>query len=609
METPQTPRKPLGFGKTVLAAFLGFLGANVVTSILGFVAFILFIASLTFLGGSSSSIEPGSVLKINMNTISEIATTDDWMNFLSTGQDRSPAVSLTQALSSIRKAKSDDRIRGIYLNVEGYEGGLASTNDLREALQDFRKSGKFIVAYADSYTQRGYYLSSVADQVILNPQGGVNLIGISSGTLMMHGALEKLGIKAEIFKVGTYKGAVEPYALDKLSEPNRQQISEYIHGLWNHILKGISSARRVSVDSLRSFADQGLAFGDATEAVRYRLVDTLAYRLDVEDLIAKRLGVKKPEDVHQVLLSDLIAEPDPAAISGANKEHRIAVIYAEGEITGGGLAESGITEALVRELRELRREGKAKAVVLRVNSPGGSAFLSDQLWHEVTELRKQAKVVVSMGDVAASGGYYMSAGADAIVASPVTLTGSIGIFGMLPDASVLAQRLGLSVDVVSTSPYASMESSNLMGFNLRALTDDERGLIQRQVERGYETFLARVGAGRHMSRAAVDSIAQGRVWLGEKAKSLGLVDELGGLETAIRLAAKLAGFGSDYVVDYGTSTRSFFDGYFAPVANRFTARLHNFLQSEQDRKLEEFMRLSYRYSGLQARLPYDYMPY
>ena len=610
MEEPLQPKKPLGFWKTVLASFVGFIAANILCSIFAFFLFIVIVVGALASGSTPTEIRDGSVLKIDLSSISEIVTTDELSSFIpGMGSDEKP-ISLSQVLASIRKAKADSRIRGIYLNVEGYSGGMASTADLREALKDFRSSGKFIISYADSYDQKAYYLSSVANKVILNPQGMVGLVGLASAPTFYRQALDKLGVKAHIFKVGTYKGAVEPFMLDKLSEPNREQISVYLNGLWDFMLREISASRSVPVDSLRAFADSGRAFGEAETFVRAHLVDTLAYRLDVEDLIAQRLDVASADDIPVVTLSDFLTEPDPLDKDRTDKDNVVKVLFAEGEITESPLSSDGITSDLARDLRALRDDPTAKAVVLRINSPGGSAFLSEQIWHEVRELSQSRTVVVSMGDVAASGGYYIASAADAIVASPVTLTGSIGIFGILPDASELGRKVGVSIDVVQTSPYADMSMSDPMAMLLRPLTPEKGQLIQMEVERGYKTFLSRVATGRDMSVEAVDSVGQGRVWLGAKAKELGLVDELGGLETAIRLAARLAGLHEGYSVDYGSTSTSFLDELFASkTADRFTARLRDFFMTDEEKKIREFFREGYRYTGILARLPYEYTSY
>lgn len=608
MDITPLPRKPLSFGKTVLAAFLGFLGAHVIACGLAIVFFFVLIAMMI---PSPSSRVPelasNSVLRIDLADLREIVTTDDWMQYLP-GKKGSQPVSLTQAIEGIRRAKASDKIKGIYLNVESLNAGLASIDELRNALFDFKKSGKFVYAYGDSYDQRAYYLATAADKIYINPEGSVSLVGLASSTVMMRQALDKLGIKAEVFKVGTYKGAVEPYILDQRSEPNKEQTRVYLEGVWEHMLQGIASARRISVESLQTFASMGRAFDEARELLRYRLVDSLVFRLDMEDIISRLLGVKSPKALHQVSLADLVAQPDERRPLRDAPE--ITVLYAEGDIMSGSSYGEGIGEQLAEDLKQVAEEGKAKALVLRINSPGGSAFLSEAIWHEMRRLKKKMPVVVSMGDLAASGGYYVASAADAIVASPMTLTGSIGIFGIIPDASALAQRLGLSMDVVKTSPYAGVLDASFFGFQLQGLSPEARSAVQRMVERGYRTFLSRVSEGRDMPVDSVDKVGQGRVWLGSKAKELGLVDELGGLDTAIQLAAKLAGISKNYRVNYGETSRSLWDQLFSSeTSDSFVARLRAKFMTEEERRVSLLMRQLTTYSGIQARLPYGTTPY
>ena len=608
MDITPLPRRPLSFGKTVLAAFLGFLGAHVIACGLAIMFFFVLIAMMI---PSPSSRVPelasNSVLRIDLADLREIVTTDDWMQYLP-GKKGSQPVSLTQAIEGIRRAKASDKIKGIYLNVESLNAGLASIDELRTALQDFKKSGKFVYAYGDSYDQRAYYLATAADKIYINPEGSVSLVGLASSTVMMRQALDKLGIKAEVFKVGTYKGAVEPYILDQRSEPNKEQTRVYLEGVWEHMLQGIASARRISVESLQTFASMGRAFDEARELLRYRLVDSLVFRLDMEDIISRLVGVKSPKALHQVSLADLVAQPDERRPLRDAPE--ITVLYAEGDIMSGSSYGEGIGEQLAEDLKRVAEEGKAKALVLRINSPGGSAFLSEAIWHEMRRLKKKMPVVVSMGDLAASGGYYVASAADAIVASPMTLTGSIGIFGIIPDASALAQRLGLSMDVVKTSPYAGVLDASFFGFQLQGLSPEARSAVQRMVERGYRTFLSRVSEGRDMPVDSVDKVGQGRVWLGSKAKELGLVDELGGLDTAIQLAAKLAGISKNYRVNYGETSRSLWDQLFSSeTSDSFVARLRAKFMTEEERRVSLLMRQLTTYSGIQARLPYGTTPY
>nr|WP_314774603.1 signal peptide peptidase SppA [uncultured Porphyromonas sp.] len=587
---------------------MGFLGAHIIACGLAIVFFFVLIAMMI---PSPSSRVPelasNSVLRIDLADLREIVTTDDWMQYLP-GKKGSQPVSLTQAIEGIRRAKASDKIKGIYLNVESLNAGLASIDELRTALQDFKKSGKFVYAYGDSYDQRAYYLATAADKIYINPEGSVSLVGLASSTVMMRQALDKLGIKAEVFKVGTYKGAVEPYILDQRSEPNKEQTRVYLEGVWEHMLQGIASARRISVESLQTFASMGRAFDEARELLRYRLVDSLVFRLDMEDIISRLVGVKSPKALHQVSLADLVAQPDERRPLRDAPE--ITVLYAEGDIMSGSSYGEGIGEQLAEDLKRVAEEGKAKALVLRINSPGGSAFLSEAIWHEMRRLKKKMPVVVSMGDLAASGGYYVASAADAIVASPMTLTGSIGIFGIIPDASALAQRLGLSMDVVKTSPYAGVLDASFFGFQLQGLSPEARSAVQRMVERGYRTFLSRVSEGRDMPIDSVDKVGQGRVWLGSKAKELGLVDELGGLDTAIQLAAKLAGISKNYRMNYGETSRSLWDQLFSSeTSDSFVARLRAKFMTEEERRVSLLMRQLTTYSGIQARLPYGTTPY
>ena len=608
MDTNLPPKQPLGFWKTVLASFLGFLGAHIL-----FCLFFLFVSISLVLGAVLSknhtvTLQDNTVLRIDVASLQEIVVTDDFGSILPFGGSANPPVSLTQALQGIHKAKANPNIKGIYLNVESLNAGLASIDELRNALFDFKKSGKFVYAYGDSYDQRAYYLATAADKIYINPEGSVSLVGLASSTVMMRQALNKLGIKAEVFKVGTYKGAVEPYILDQRSEPNKEQTRVYLEGVWEHMLQGIASARRISVESLQTFASMGRAFDEARELLRYRLVDSLVFRLDMEDIISRLVGVKSPKALHQVSLADLVAQPDERRPLRDAPE--ITVLYAEGDIMSGSSYGEGIGEQLAEDLKRVAEEGKAKALVLRINSPGGSAFLSEAIWHEMRRLKKKMPVVVSMGDLAASGGYYVASAADAIVASPMTLTGSIGIFGIIPDASALAQRLGLSMDVVKTSPYAGVLDESFFGFQLQELSPEARSAVQRMVERGYRTFLSRVSEGRDMPIDSVDKVGQGRVWLGSKAKELGLVDELGGLDTAIQLAAKLAGISKNYRVNYGETSRSLWDQLFSSeTSDSFVARLRAKFMTEEERRVSLLMRQLTTYSGIQARLPYGSTPY
>lgn len=595
------------FFKTFFASLLAFVAGSGCLVVFVIIAITGMIAGLASLGGGSSEpiqLKANTILKVDVSSLSDIVSTDPLASILSADEEKR-SMSLTDAIRSIRKAKNNPNITGIYLNVEGLSAGQASIDALRRALVDFRESGKPILAYADAYSQKAYYLSSIADQIALNPQGGVELIGIASGNMMFKDALDKFGVKMEIFRVGTFKSAVEPFMLNKMSEDNRKQVQEYIDGLWGTIVDGIASAKGLNPDSVRAFADAGRAFDPAESFVQAGLVDTLVYRSQVKDLFTKHLSLENANELRMVSLSDMMSVPEEPQKS----EHVIEVLYAEGEIGVKSSAYSPgsiIDYSLVDKIREVADKDNVKAVVLRVNSPGGSAFISEQIWHAVKELRAKKPIVVSMGDLAASGGYYIAAAANKIVAEQTTLTGSIGIFGMFPNVSKIVSDFGVHIDVVQTSKYADM----LIDMGLRPLTADQRTLIQRQVERGYEIFLSRVAEGRGMTRDQVDSIAQGRVWLGAKAKELGLVDELGGLDRAIDEAATLAGL-SDYAVSYGETSRSVYEDLFKSLepSDDFVARLRAYFMTEEERKLMHLYHTATQGVGIQARLPLEFVVY
>lgn len=596
------------FFKTFFASLLAFVAGSGCLVIFLVIALTGMVASLASLGGDRTEpiqLKANTILKIDVSSLSDVMSTDPLSDIVS-GDETKRAVSLTDAIMAIRKAKNNPNISGIYLNVEQLSAGQASVDALRRALIDFRSSGKPILSYGDTYTQKAYYLSSVADRVALNPQGAVELIGIAAGHMMFKDALDKLGVKMEIFRVGTFKSAVEPFMLNKMSDDNRRQVQEYVDGLWNTIVEGIASAKGLSPDSLRAFVDAGGAFDPAENFVKAGLVDTLVYRAQIKDMFAEHLGLEDANDLHMVNLADMANVPEEP---GKAKSTFVRVIYAEGEIGTSSSPysfASMIDYSLVDKLREVADKDDVKAVVLRVNSPGGSAFISEQIWHAVKELRTKKPVVVSMGDLAASGGYYISAAANKIVAEGTTLTGSIGIFGMFPNVSKIVSDFGVHIDVVQTSKYADM----MMDMRLRPLSPEQRMLIQRMVERGYETFLSRVAEGRGMTRDQVDSVGQGRVWLGAKAKELGLVDELGGLDRAIEEAAKLAAL-DEYIIDYGQTSRNIYDDLFKSLESTddFVARLRTRFMTEDERKLMRLYQGVTHGVGIQARLPLEFMVY
>ena len=596
------------FLKTFLAALLALVAGSGCIMIFFFVGVAGLIGSLSSLGDSNAvpiNVEQHTVLKIDVAQLHDVVSVNPFDSFSSSTATQ--PISLTQAIRAIADAKNNPNIEALYLNVEGLEAGMASVDELRLALQDFKASHKPIIAYGDSYSQKAYYLASVANQIYLNPLGSIELIGIASGEMMYKDALDKVGIKMEVFKVGTFKSAVEPYILNKISDANKLQKQEYIDGLWSSILQGVSTERKVNADSLNAEVNKGLAFVNSDKYVQTKLVDKLLYRDQIDSVFAAQLKVKKSE-LRMVNLSVLAAQQtDDIEV----KDGVVQVIYAEGEITQANISPfaagaSTIGVGLGDKLREAAEDDDVKAVVLRMNSPGGDAFLSEQLWHAVKQLRSKKPVVVSMGDYAASGGYYISSAANRIVAQPNTLTGSIGIFGLFPNFSELVQKVGVNVEVVKTNDFADLTIS----MPYKPLTNEQRALIQGHVERGYDVFLSRVAEGRHMTKAQVDSVGQGRVWLGRKAQTLGLVDKLGGLDVAIKEAASLAKL-SDYSVDYGVTRVNVWEELFksSSPSNEFIARLRNAFLTDEERKAIRIMQGVTRYSGIQARLPYDFEPY
>ena len=596
------------FFKTFLAALLALVAGSGCIMIFFFVGVAGLIGSLSSLGDSNAvpvNIEQHTVLKIDVAQLHDVVSVNPFDSFSSSTATQ--PVSLSQAIRAIADAKNNPNIEALYLNVEGVEAGMASVDELRLALQDFKASHKPIIAYGDSYSQKAYYLASVANQIYLNPLGSIELIGIASGEMMYKDALDKVGIKMEVFKVGTFKSAVEPYILNKISDANKLQKQEYIDGLWSSILQGVSTERKVNADSLNAEVNKGLAFVNSDKYVQTKLVDKLLYRDQIDSVFAAQLKVKKSE-LKMVNLSALAAQQtDDIEV----KDGVVQVIYAEGEITQANISPfaagvSTIGAGLGDRLREAAEDDDVKAVVLRMNSPGGDAFLSEQLWHAVKQLRSKKPVVVSMGDYAASGGYYISSAANRIVAQPNTLTGSIGIFGLFPNFSELVRKVGVNVEVVKTNDFADLTIS----MPYKPLTNEQRALIQRHVERGYDIFLSRVAEGRHMTKAQVDSVGQGRVWLGRKAQTLGLVDKLGGLDVAIKEAASLAKL-SDYSVDYGVTRVNVWEELFKSTSpsNEFIARLRSAFLTDEERKAIRIMQGVTRYSGIQARLPYDFELY
>ncbi|MDR1454325.1 MAG: signal peptide peptidase SppA [Tannerella sp.] len=581
--------------------FASMLGVFFALGLLTIVTVILVIGVGVSLGSKSNAIpvlsSGESVFRLSLSG-SMLDSPADQSFALLLGEEE--ALSLKDVLTAIRNAKEHDTVKGIYLDMGVFQTGTAGIDAIRRALEDFRESGKFIIAYADSYTQGSYYLASVADQVYLNPQGLLGLTGMASQSLFYRGLLEKAGIEMNIFKVGKYKGAVEPFISDKWSDANREQITSYIHGIWTRIVNGIAESRRIPASTVSAFADEGLFFADPSEAVKCQLIDGLKFRSEVEDLLKEAAG-----QTGRNLKTAGLAKMKKMENKARQYQHKIAVLYAEGEIIQAPVpsspfqGEKHITEDLADELKKLKDDGQVKAVVLRVNSPGGSAYVSEQIWKQVSELKKSKPVVVSMGNVAASGGYYISCAADKIVAEANTLTGSIGVFGIFPNATGLFGKLALGSDVVKTGRYADM------GNLARPMTDGEKTLIQGYVERCYQTFLTRCSDGRGMSLGEIDAVGQGRVWTGKQALEAGLVDELGGLDRAVDLASELAGI-YNYTLIAAPAPRDFMELLKKQLGETGVSLVRDMAGEYYDYfKTLQQLRSTY---GIQARIPYDLKP-
>lgn len=519
------------FFKYVLATIVGIILTSIIFTIITIVS----VAGMVANEGTSGSVPKNSVLRIKLQgEIVDRAGEGSPMDILNQGEDLT--IGLDQALDALKKAAKNDRVKGIYLEGGSLGAYPADLQELRRALVEFKESGKWIVAYGDSYSRAAYYLCSVADEVFLNPIGSIDWSGMSSMPVFYTGLMKKVGVKMQVFKVGTYKSAVEPFINTEMSEANREQTMSYLSSIWNNMLKDVAKSRKLEVDALNSMADTTIVLCEAKTYIENKLADKLAYLSDVKEALKQRLELGEDDDLKFTNIADVAAGDN----LGDKVSEEVAVYYAYGEINdsqGRGFDQEHAitTKETITDLQKLRKNKDVKAVVIRVNSPGGSAYASEQIWHEIQLLRAEKPVIISMGGLAASGGYYISCGANEIWAEPMTLTGSIGIFGMIPDASeLLTQKLGLSFDVVKTN---AMSDFGAMG---RPFNANESAKLQAYVNQGYELFTGRVAGGRGMAQDSVKAIAEGRVWTGEQAKKIGLVDKLGNLDDAIEAAAKLA---------------------------------------------------------------------
>ena len=582
------------FLKYVLATVTGILMVAIVMGILGAISLVGLAAS----SASTTEVEDNSVFVLSLSGTLEERAEDDPLAFL-TGQV-SENLGLDKILASIQKAKDNENIKGIYIEAGAFAAGSpASMHAIREALLDFKKSGKWIVAYADSYTQATYYISSVADKVFMNPQGMVDWHGLGGETYYLRDLLAKVGVRFQAVKVGKYKSAVEMLTSDHMSEYDREQTECYINGIWKVMLDDVSKSRKISVDSLNAYADRGITFADVNEFVKLKFVDKLLYTDEVKGEVKKLLKMDSDDDIKQVSLGDM------DGVKGKKeKGEKIAVYYAYGDIvdseTGGVVNDdhSIVATTVCKDLEKLMNDDDVKAVVLRVNSPGGSAYASEQIWRSVVNLKAKKPVVVSMGGYAASGGYYISCAANYIYSEPTTITGSIGIFGMFPDvSSLLTDKLAIKFDMVKTNKFADFGAAS------RPFNADEIALLENYIGRGYELFRKRVADGRKLPVEKVEEIAQGRVWLGNDALGIKLVDGIGSLDDAVKKAAQLAKVDEYYTTDYPDEP-----GWLESLTSSVSK--DNYL----DEKLQEtlgdyytpftYMKKVSQQSAVQARLPY-----
>lgn len=586
------------FWKTFFATLLAIIVSCVIFVSLSIIALIGLVAGLsTSANNETQKIKNGSILKIDLAKVSDTYVSNPWAELGFDKSDGCQDLPLSYVLEAIDEAKNDDRIKGIYLNMMDPGCGYASAEALREALEDFKQTGKFIVSYADLYSLKGYYLASVADQLYVNKEGSIAFDGLAGGAVFFKDLLDKIGVEMMVFKVGTFKSAVEPYMLNGMSEANRTQITSYLGDIWGRILGEVGTSRGLDSTRLQALADSMQSVQSTDSYLANKLIDGALYQDQALEQLCSLVNVDEPDDLYFVSLRDVYAT------RGSNRsgEANIGVLFAEGEINVEQAdsplnTKKVVTDQLANRILEMGEDDDYDALVVRVNSPGGSSYISEQLWYAVHKASQNKPVVISMGDYAASGGYYMSSGASYIFAEPSTITGSIGIFGVVPNATKLANKIGVHQDVVKTARYADLGALD------RPWTEEERGLFQQYVNRGYELFLKRVSEGRGMTRDQVDSIAQGRVWTGAQALGLGLVDELGGLQDAIAYAATQAGYDS-YHVTYMRREVNLLQELFDRSTQTVRMKLMNSWFTEDEIRYIDQLRELRAMSGLQARLP------
>lgn len=585
------------FMKIVLGTVVGLFLTFMIISILS----ILSLAGMMINEGMSSPIEDNSILRINLSGVMQERSESNPFAMLM--GEEAEGLSLEDAVAALDKAAKNEKIKGVYIDAGLLAASPAMAQELRQAIVKFKKSGKWVIAYGERYSKMGYYVASAADEVLLNPSGGVDFSGMASTLMFFKESLAKIGVKMQVFKVGTYKSAVEPYVCTEMSDANREQISSFLGGIWNQVLSDVSKSRKRSVESLNALADSLTLIAEAKTSVKGGLVDRLCYIDEVKVILRDKMGLDDDDDD---LVFTSVKDMAKSESLDEKVDDEVAVYYAYGEIVdvaaqgAFGQEHQIVGCKMVNDLQELRKNDDVKAVVIRVNSPGGSAYASEQIWREITLLKKEKPVVISMGGLAASGGYYISCPANEIFAESTTLTGSIGIFGMIPDASELvSDKLGLRFDGVKTNKLGDL------GANLgRPLNETECAMMQSMVEQGYDLFTRRVAEGRGISQDSVKVIGEGRVWTGQQGLKIGLVDKIGNLEDAVAAAAKLAKMKEYRAVPYPQDEE-----------NPFVAMLNKSKSGYLDSQIREVMGEYYfgyslykniqNINPVQARMPYE----
>ncbi|MDD4632476.1 MAG: signal peptide peptidase SppA, partial [Proteiniphilum sp.] len=507
----------------------------------------------------------------------------------------SSVTGLNDIVGAIRKAKNNDKIKGIYLDSRMLSASMATLAEIRQELAGFKESGKFIVSYADTYTQGGYYLASVADKIAINPQGMLDLHGLASTPLFFKDALDKLGIEMQVFKVGTYKSAVEPFTQNEMSEANRAQVASYLNDAWSFLRQDIAASRFLDNATVDSLANTMPVLQSTEYLLSANLVDTLLYETEMKDYLRTLLDIEQENKIPSVT----VAEMKSVNTRPVKKtDNTVAILYASGNIVSGNGSLEIQDKYMVDQIEKLRKDKEVKAVVFRINSGGGSAYASEQIWKAISSLKEEKPVVVSMGDMAASGGYYIACNADRIVAQPTTLTGSIGIFGIFPNMEGTSKKIGVYTDEVKTHEFADF------GNITRPVSAREREMLQAYIEKGYDLFLTRCAEGRNMPKDSMALYAEGRVWTGNQAKEIGLVDELGGVEKAIEIAAELANLGKSYVIFEYPKMRSRIDELLKPAKEELAARtLKEYLGDSYE--LFTILKDLKDQDYVQARIPFD----